>query len=466
VTSIGTPDAGSVGGPPSSLDQRLRLRRWHHPAILATAAIAAAAGFAQFGATSALADVARSFGEPSTRVSTVAAQVGLSFTVLGIGSGIIRLAALGSLPLAGLADRLGRRRVMLGCTALGLAVTAVAALSPGYWWFVALFALGRPLLAGTAAISGVIAAEETRSRDRAKAIALVTAGWGAGTGLIAVVRGVADDALSWRGLFGLVVIPLAAMPLLSRWLEEPARFERARSATSGAAVRSGGILGRPPTALRPHLWLVSLLTAMLGLVTGPANALMFVYSESVLGLPRLATAAMVAVAGVLGLGGLLVGRWAADRVGRRRTAGTTEAMIALAAILTYSGSAQAAVAGYLVAIFAASVFAPAMGALAAELFPTGLRATVAGWMGVAGVLGAVSGLILFGLLVTILNNFWIAAVLVALPVLAVCPLYARLPETLGMELEESAPELAVGRGITEKERDGQGHRHPDRHPCQ
>jgi MFS family permease len=179
---------------------------------------------------------------------------------------------------------------------------------------------------------------------------------------------------------------------------------------------------------------------MLGLVTGPANALMFIYSESVLGLPRLATAAMVAAAGVFGLGGLLAGRWAADRVGRIRTAATTEAIIALAAILTYSGSAQAAVAGYLVAIFAASVFAPAMGALAAELFPTGIRSTVAGWMGVAGVLGAVSGLVLFGLLVTILNNFRIAAVLVALPVLAVCPLYARLPETLGMELEESAPD--------------------------
>jgi hypothetical protein len=53
---------------------------------------------------------------------------------------------------------------------------------------VALFALGRPLLAGTNAISGVIAAEETRStRDQSKAIALVTAAWGGGTGLIAVV---------------------------------------------------------------------------------------------------------------------------------------------------------------------------------------------------------------------------------------------------------------------------------------
>jgi MFS family permease len=368
----------------------------------------------------------------------VAAEVGLSLTVIGVGLAIIRLAALGSLPLSALADRLGRRRVLLACTSLGLAVSALAALSPGYWWFVALFALGRPLLAGTNSVSGVIAAEETRSVDRAKAIALVTAGWGAGTGGIAVVRGLLGDALSWRGLFALLLLPLVLMPLLSRWLKEPERFERARRARQAAP--SWRILARPAPRLRPRLWLVTVLIAMLGFVTGPANALMFVYSESVLGLPRSATAAMVAAAGVLGLGGLVAGRWAADRLGRRGTAGATQALIALAAMLTYSGTAAAAVAGYLVAIFASSVFAPAMGALSTELFPTSIRATVAGWLSVGGVIGAVCGLVVFGLLVTATNSFLAAAILVAVPVAALCPLYARLPETLGMELEESAPE--------------------------
>jgi MFS family permease len=174
------PDPTSAAVRPRAPDVRLRLHGWHDPAILATGALVAAAGFAQFGATSALADAARSFGKPSPTGASVAAEVGLSFTLLGVGLGTIRLAVLGSLPLAALTDRVGRRRVILGCTALGRAVTALAALGPSHWWFVALFALGRPLLAGTNAISGVIAAEETRSRDRAKAIALVTAAWGAG----------------------------------------------------------------------------------------------------------------------------------------------------------------------------------------------------------------------------------------------------------------------------------------------
>jgi MFS family permease len=435
-----SPDQHQPGGPSVGSDRRLRLHGWRDPAILVTGAFAAAAGFAQFGATSALADVAKSFGKPSPTGSSVAAEVGLSVTILGVGLGIIRLAALGSLPLAALADRVGRRRVLLGCTVLGLAATAAAALSPGYWWFVALFAIGRPLLATTGNISGVIAAEETPSRDRAKAIALLTAAWGGGTGLIAVVRGVAGTALSWRGLFGLVLIPLAAMPLLSRYLKEPDRFERIRDVASGALRLPGRRLRHAPAVLRRRLWLVCLLLAMLGFVTGPANALIFVYSESVLGLPRLATAGMVVAAGILGLGGLVAGRWAADHLGRRMTAGPTQAVIALAAMVTYSGSPAAAIAGYLLAVLAASVYGPAMGAIGAELFPTNIRATTAGWMSVAAILGAVSGLVLFGVLVTALDDFLVAAAVVALPVLAVCPLFARLPETQGMELEESAPD--------------------------
>ena len=68
--------------------------------------------------------------------------------------------------------------------------------------------------------------------------------------------------------------------------------------------------------------------------------------------------------------------------------------VALLATLTYSGSAAGLVAGYISAVFAASVFAPAAGALVNELFPTSVRASVVGWSTAAGVLGAVAGLVI------------------------------------------------------------------------
>jgi MFS family permease len=97
-------------------------------------------------------------------------------------------------------------------------------------------------------------------------------------------------------------------------------------------------------------------------------------------------------------------------------------------------------AGYLAAILVASAYAPSFGALSAELFPTSVRATVAGWLVAAGVLGAVAGLVAFGLLTDALASFATAAVLICAPVVLTCVLFVRLPETRGLELEQSAPD--------------------------
>lgn len=443
---------------PDARSRPVRLYGWRDPAILSAAWFALAAGFAQFGATAALGDVARAFGAAQTGTS-IAAKVGLSGTTLGIGLAIIRLASLGSLPLAGLADRFGRKLTLIGCVALGLALTATAALSPTFWWFVAIFALGRPLLSATNTVAGVVAAEETASRDRAKAISLITAGYAVGAGLTALLRGVLGDQLGFRGLFALAVVPLAVTPLIARRLKEPERYQRLRTgAALGASVgagpaasspmpppRVGGlrglwVVGRVRVQQRPRLWLLTGLTFSFSFVIGPLNTFLFVYAENALGMSRRATALMVLAAGPLGLVGLLVGRWTADSVGRRRTAAVGQALVALAGMITYSGSPTGAVSGYLLAIIASGAYGPATAALAAELFPTSVRARVAGWLVASGVLGAVAGLLAFGTISDALDSFGLAAVVICAPVVVASLLFAPLPETAGMELEQSAPE--------------------------
>ena len=106
--------------------------------------MALCSGFGQFGAVAALGDVAKSFGQ--TTGGTFVQQAGLSASELGVGLAILRLASIGALPLSGLADRIGRRPVLIVTCAVGLLFTMLAAASPGYWWFVVIFALGRPLL--------------------------------------------------------------------------------------------------------------------------------------------------------------------------------------------------------------------------------------------------------------------------------------------------------------------------------
>lgn len=154
--------------------------------------------------------------------------------------------------------------------------------------------------------------------------------------------------------------------------------------------------------LRGRLGVVSLLAGVTAIITGPGFTFLFVYGENVLVVPPGFMAVIVLGAGLMGFLGLLLGRWAADRLGRRVTAGVTTALLAFSATLTYSGSIAAMTAGYLAAVALGAAFGPAAGALLTELFPTSDRSTASGWTAATGVLGAVAGLALFGAFIELL----------------------------------------------------------------
>ena len=295
----------------------LRLHRWNDRAVIGAAIAAFASGFGQFGVVAALGDVARGFGQVNNGASLVA-QVGMSGTALGIGLAIMRLASLGALPVIGLADRFGRRRLLLATVGAGLAMTVLAAASPSYWWFVAIFACGRPVLAATNGLAQVTAAEQTASADRAKAVALIAAGYGTGAGVIAIVHSLAASTLGFRGVFVLALVPLALLPLLRRWIEEPDRFT---VAASGSEHRVP-VLDAVARPFRRRLAVIVVLGFAVSVITGPANSFVFLVAQNFLHLPGIVTAAMVAGGGAAGLAGLLAGRWLADRAGREPRAGS------------------------------------------------------------------------------------------------------------------------------------------------
>jgi MFS family permease len=412
----------------------LHLHRWHDRAVVGVALAAVASGFAQFGVVAALGNVAKGFGQV-THGATFADQAGLTGTELGIGLAIIRLASLGGLPVTGLADRFGRRKMLLFTVGAGLTLTAVAAASPSYWWFVAIFACGRPLLSATNGLAQVDVSEQTGSADRAKAVALVAAGYGAGAGLIAIVSSLASHALGFRGVFALALVPLALLPLLRRWITEPDRFAVA-AAGSKHPIPVIGAVARP---FRRRLAVIVVLAFAINVITGPANSFVFLFAQSFLHQPGVVTAGMVLGAGVAGLAGLLAGRWLADRVGRRPTGALAVAAVALFAVLAYSGTTAGLVTGYILGIFCAAIFAPAIGALTTELFPTSVRASVVGWTLAAGVLGAVVGLVVFGS-VARTHAFVVAGLITFLPAVPVMGLFWLFPETRGREPEDLWPD--------------------------
>jgi MFS family permease len=433
-------DEPFLGVPPA----RVELHRWTHPAVVSVALVAFAAGFGQFGVVAALGHVAKAFGQVRSQGVTLAEQAGLSGTTLGIGLAVIRLASLGGLPIAAWADRWGRKRTLLTACTGGLALTAAAAGSPSFWWFVVIFAVGRPALSATTALSTVMASEQTASSQRARAVALMAAAYAAGAGLTAVLNSLAGHVLGFRGLFVLALVPLVALPAIGRLVREPDRFIALQAGAEGTATVP--VLGAVAKPYRRRLAVICLLAFAVSVVTGPANSFTFLYAQNILHLSGVITASMVVGSGVLGLVGLLVGRWLADAVGRRPAAAGAMVAIVGAGILAYSGSATALVAGYMAGVTAGAVFAPGAGALVNELMPTSVRATVAGWQVAAGVLGAVCGLVSFGAVATVGNRFSVAAAVTFLPVVLLTLGFLALPETNGVEPEALWPDVDLPAG--------------------
>ena len=227
------------------------------------------------------------------------------------------------------------------------------------------FALGRPFLSAAYAVAQVHAAEQTDSSQRASAVALVAAGYAVGAGATVVIYGQVGNGLGYRGILLLALVPMIALPFVARWVSEPERFLRA------ARIRPATVAG--PRRYRPslpaRLALVTVLAFSLGVITGPANSFVYLYAQNVERFPGVALSAMVVAAGVLGLGGLwpVVG-WPTGWAGGRRRWGPWCASGHPASSAT-AVTGLPCVVGYLAAVTAGGIIAPAAGAFVNELFP-------------------------------------------------------------------------------------------------
>jgi MFS family permease len=391
---------------------------------------ALAASFAQFGATSSLNDVARHFGHAAAGGS-LRDLVGLSGSALGLGLSIFRVASLGALPLTSLADRAGRSQVLRRTLVLGLVVTAAAALSPGYWFFVLCFALAHPLLTTALTLVQVVTVELSTTARRMQRLVVMAAGVGMGSGLSAILHGVIRGPDSFRWLFALALVGVAALGPLLGSIPEPVSRVKAP-----ALARLGAV----PRVVRGRLAIVATMAFTIGVITGPSGGFTFVYSEGILKMSPGIVAVVVTASGAAGLAGLLVSQHFARTLGRRWTVGGGILATSLAATYAYSGGRPGFVVGYVLSIGAGGLLSPAMTAISTEVFPHAVRATANGWITVAGVVGAVAGLALFGWLGDVVRasgsgGLRLPALVTFLPLLPTTLLLTRLPETSAVELD-------------------------------
>ena len=369
----------------------------------------------------------------------IARDLGAAEGVLGWGLSAIRSGALLAIPLCLMADRVGRRGVLLA-TVLGYTlVTGLTGLSRGLGDFVVLQIVATVFLTAELALAQVVIAEEFPAEARGMGQGLLGAAAAVGAGLAAALfPAMVNTRLGWRGLYFVGIVPLLIVGYLRRSLPETARF----AALDAEGRRSGGVLRVLVPAYRRRFLVLMLIAA--GAVASFATAFSFASyraTTTFLWTPS-QVSTMVLTGGGLGFWGWILFGRAADIVGRRPTAIVCLVGAAAAISLFYRTR-------YLFPAFAAIVFFEsgitiAMSALSTENFPTALRATARAWVTNAGVLGAMLGLALVGMLSDRLGGHAGVVAVLGLVPLALAPLVLLVPETVGRELEAVVGEPAVG----------------------
>ena len=315
-------------------------------------------------------------------LTSIITDLGLTRQTAGaIGSATLLSAAAGGLIFGVVADRYGRTRALIGSVliysvftaASGLATTA---LQLAIFRILLGFGMGGEWASGAALVS-----ETWPARHRGKALGLMQSAWAIGYGLAAVVTMIVLPRWGWRVVFFLGVLPACLTLWIRRHVKEPELWLRNRD-SSQPKGRIADIFqdGRIPVTIA---------------VTSMNACTLFAWWGFNLWLPGFLS--MPAASGGVGLSAenmswfiiaMQVGMWfgyitfgyISDIVGRKRAyVGYLLTAAALIAVYTSVRTPSTLLLlGPFVAFFATGYFS-GFGAVTAEIYPTGIRATAQGF---------------------------------------------------------------------------------------
>lgn len=315
---------------------------------------------------------------------------------VGFGSALTRIGVLVALVAAALADRMGRRRMLLVSTAGVCAASGLSAVAPTFEAFIAFQLLSRGFFNAVFVVSGIVAVEEAPERGRAYAVAMVTLAWGAGEALGVVLLPLGDlGPQTWRLSYAVSALMILALPGFARRLPETTRYRDA----AARLVPRGRLRDLTVPAYRNRFAVIMAAALLLNLLAAPSSQFANRFLGDERGLSGLEITLFLAVVGGLpGLVGLFLGGRLSETLGRRPVAvwGTAVGTVTIMVFYLSSGLALWALGTVNALLVAATV--PAVRALSVELFPTEVRGTAAAASLVTGVAGSVAGLVAVGIL--------------------------------------------------------------------
>ena len=375
-------------------------------------------------------------------LTAVIQDLGLSRETGGLMASLtLGASAVGGLVFGVLADKLGRTRALNLSILLYSVFTFACGFAQNVWQF-AIFRLLLGLGMGGEWASGATLVSETwPEKHRGKALGIMQSCWAIGYGLAAIVVAIVLPRFGWRAVFFVGIIPAIFTLWIRRSVKEPEMWLKSRQESSPRP----DVLPRqdvPPRQARFPMRLAIILTLMnaatmfawWGLNLWVPSYLSLPTTQGGVGLST-ETMAFFVVAMQVGMWfGYVTFGFVSDAFGRRPTY-TTYLLLAAGLVAVYGTVRDPMLLlllGPFVAFFGTGYFS-GFGAVAAEIFPTSIRATALGVTYNSGrLLSAVAPFVIGSLAER--RGFGAAFMLTSVAFLIAAALWIGIPETKGRKM--------------------------------
>jgi MFS family permease len=369
----------------------------------------------------------------------LAGGLGLGIGTFGICVALIRLASLASVPVLRLADRWGRRSMLLISIAVFTIATGMTALAFGIVAFVALQMVARVFQATESSLASLVIAEELRPHRRGAGLSVLGVisgiGFGAVAGLLLLVP---HTPLGWRLFYIVALVPLLLVAYLRRNLRETRAF----------------IVARAEHRLQPSFWprvtraqrRTCLRALALVSAFGLVQTSCFFYSADLAQTTygwESRFPIIVGLAGVFGVLGFFLGGRVSDLVGRKPMVAVAILLTAAGTILIFTQLRELFIPGFFLTAAGSACFLAVTLAYLAELFPTEIRATLTALVVSCQVAAGSLGLVIVGALSGVVgsSSLMLAA---GIALVASLLLLRRLPEVGGCDVIHATEEAPLG----------------------
>jgi len=367
----------------------------------------------------------------SQTVTFAADEFGRGDTAQGVTLAVVRLGVLVSLGVVMLADRQGRRKLLLNAASAAIICTALGSIAPNLWFLGGSQLFARGLTTGLGILIGVYAAEELPKGSRAYGLSLLALAAALGAGVAVWILPVADlHEGGWRLLYLVPILSLPGLVFVGRRLPETRRYAAKQLAKRESNDSSIDLSKLALLAMVAFLFLI---------FAAPASQ----FQNDFLKDHRGFTASGISLYTVLtttpaGIGIFFAGRLA-DTRGRRSVGSLGLLCGTIFIVLSYHTAGIVMWSTHLVGVVSGSL-SVALGVYGPELFSTQHRAKANGLIVTLGVAGSAIGLIMVGFLADHFGSYGNAFSIAAVgPLLAAALVMWKFPETAKTELEDLNP---------------------------